>query len=1232
MKSLCKTHKRKSENANSEAEISPGWNLTALTPEFIKSEHAQYATAIAKNLENNEVLNIALSGNYGVGKSSILRRVAEDHPGRVVELSLSTLSPIESSEIDESVPVQATTPTNRIQQEIVKQLLYRAEPKSARASRFRRIERFSWGREISLSLVAGLLTSVALLILGWASTIERTVQPLVELELWIYPVLVLLASALVLVIRGLLHGRIHIRQFSAGPAAVTLDEKSVSYFDQYLDEIVYFFETSKYDIVIFEDIDRFNDSHIFETLRSLNTLLNASPQIKKPIRFIYAIKDSIFDREGLKREGRKDDVAFDGIDDPAQAETIRANRTKFFDLVIPVVPFITHRSARNLTSQILKNIEHEVSNDLIDLAGRFVPDMRLLKNVRNEFVVFRDRIFSGDGKQLNLSETHLFAMMLYKSTHLSDFEVVRLGKSKLDQMYETSRTMVTTNIRRVESELRDAKDAASRRSKAAERAVRLGKRLVFCIELIVRASSFRKEEGQYLCDGKVAQDSVFQTVEFWEKFSSQGSNSTVGWHNPYYNRQNFQLTRNDVAALVGESLDAITWRKADEDGYAEHVGQLEEKLKFLRSADMNDLMKRSEFRVTFEDKTCSLAEVAENLFTKGLAYSLIRGGYIDRNFTLYTSTFHGDRVSPAAMNFIIHHVERGLMDEQFMLTAQDVEAVIREQGTQSLGESAMFNISILNHLLGSENPAADVMVTALARLDADSKRFLQGYFNSGSFGQLLVKKLMVRSTGILGYLVSGVELADEARRAFISAALLNLSPKVKQALDGQTKFYLATNYPKLAAIGDEQLTPNQSERVAALFMESGVLLSDLAATSKSVRPAFVKRGLYEMSLDNLRAAAAGGNSGLALDELRASHSEDVYAKALSELSSYLDAVEGQTFTNVSQEGFIPVVKDVLKAAPELLDRFVSGVSDESHIEHLEDVPQDTWSIFASHNCFSSTYPNVSAYVEAIGRIDEHLAVVLSDTKCISHHDDVSEEEKRSLAVELIGARTHLDPILRATLAESLKLEEWIPISDLPVEDGVLYVELISRQIISSDQATYAHLLALDWKTREPVIAVMPEFHEWVTPEIVGSDLGNVLASAVVSEQAKRAILDRAGEYTSAGGPAGLIEVARLALAYELQMGFDVVEQMAAARVPVPDVIALLRPHLDSASDEQLFGVLRTLGAPYLELTTVGRDKPKVPNTPDALALLESLRNRGIVASFDGSHNPIKVSKRHKEQA
>ena len=65
------------------------------------------------------------------------------------------------------------------------------------------------------------------------------------------------------------------------PATVSLKAESGSYFDKYLDEIVYYFEVSRRDIVVFEDLDRFDNVQIFETLRALNTLLNGSAQIRK---------------------------------------------------------------------------------------------------------------------------------------------------------------------------------------------------------------------------------------------------------------------------------------------------------------------------------------------------------------------------------------------------------------------------------------------------------------------------------------------------------------------------------------------------------------------------------------------------------------------------------------------------------------------------------------------------------------------------------------------------------------------------------------------------------------------------------------------------------------------------------------------------------------------------------------------------------------------------------------
>ena len=306
------------------------WNLSPLTPSYQPEAHSCYVEALEAALQDDQVLNIALSGNYGVGKSSILRELTTRLDGRVVELSLSTLAPIEESNLDDSVPKQATTLTNQIQQEIVKQLLYREVPGKMPGSRFERIELFKWKRELCVAGLAGFVTSVVFLLTGWSAQLAATFSPLVDIGFWVHPIILIAAAGTVIGFRWLTYGRIQIKQLTAGSATVTLDDKSVSYFDQYLDEIVHFFEVStRHDVVIFEDIDRFNNSHIFETLHSLNTLLNGAPQIKKKIRFIYAIKDSIFDKTVLEKQGRQLDPIIAEATDPAVAESIRANRTKF---------------------------------------------------------------------------------------------------------------------------------------------------------------------------------------------------------------------------------------------------------------------------------------------------------------------------------------------------------------------------------------------------------------------------------------------------------------------------------------------------------------------------------------------------------------------------------------------------------------------------------------------------------------------------------------------------------------------------------------------------------------------------------------------------------------------------------------------------------------------------------------------------------------------------------------
>lgn len=73
------------------------------------------------------------------------------------------------------------------------------------------------------------------------------------------------------------------------------EESDDSYFDKYLNEVLYLFENAEADVIVFEDMDRFNANRIFGRLREVNILVNIQHQKeKKPLRFFYLLRDDIF--------------------------------------------------------------------------------------------------------------------------------------------------------------------------------------------------------------------------------------------------------------------------------------------------------------------------------------------------------------------------------------------------------------------------------------------------------------------------------------------------------------------------------------------------------------------------------------------------------------------------------------------------------------------------------------------------------------------------------------------------------------------------------------------------------------------------------------------------------------------------------------------------------------------------------------------------------------------------
>ncbi|EIQ7094675.1 hypothetical protein LVP22_002617, partial [Enterococcus faecalis] len=177
------------------------------------------------------------------------------------------------------------------------------------------------------------------------------------------------------------------------------DKNNFSYFNKYIDEILYYFETNKFDVVVIEDVDRFKSIRVFEHLKELNLLLNNSKQISREITFIYAVKEDIFSNSKEDIEEHESEI-----------------RTKFFELIIPIIPVVDTFNSREYLIPMMKEksvggLDANFEKFLKDIS-LYISDLRLLTNIVNEFFTYLDIHGNLSG---SMNKESLFAIIALKN-------------------------------------------------------------------------------------------------------------------------------------------------------------------------------------------------------------------------------------------------------------------------------------------------------------------------------------------------------------------------------------------------------------------------------------------------------------------------------------------------------------------------------------------------------------------------------------------------------------------------------------------------------------------------------------------------------------------------------------------------------------------------------------------------------------------------------------------------
>ncbi|WP_159625331.1 YobI family P-loop NTPase [Actinomyces sp. zg296] len=1237
--------------------------LRSLCPQYDETRHKAYVDRIVQALDDPNIHNIALSGAYGTGKSSILQGLKKYKPSAIF-ISLSTLG---TNLVDNSSNGQLSNhaspaeQANRIQKEIVKQLLYRADPQKLPASRFKRIHGVRCISLIARSVSVAAAMALVSLIVGLPDKL-----PLVSEQPW-YDLVIklslvsLLLTILLLALGRHLQGTISLDKVAVGPTTVSLSANAETYFDRYLDEIIYFFEITKLRLVVFEDIDRFENPQIFDQLRELNTLLNNAGQLKRkgqtcPVVFVYAVKDSIFDTWQYSNTTSATDGA---RRDLATVEVERANRTKFFDLIIPVVSFVTHQSARDLLKQELRDVHPSVSPELINLAAKHVPDLRLLRSACNEYQIYADLLLRGNG--LELEHDKLFAMMLYKVVHMRDFEQIRLGASALDEVYKKSVSVIQRKIAQLNEKYDDFEKEVNAENEAKAR----GEKFTELIKRIVATQNNREKSFYVEVDGNKYAKSQTVTTEFWDKIAHLADDDELIISPDNYESTftTIYLTKLHLAEFIGRNLVYHPPRTASAERLKWELKNISSEREKFRRATMSNLI---EWDTVVPDmasngEKCSFSKYIRHCLGSRLATDLIRYGYIDRNFVLYTSIYQDISLSASAMSFKIQHIDAGRMNAIYRLDDHDLKDLLPSLDHDELMQPGAYNIFILDYLLRKPNEMREysaAMVDALVRDGHDERQLLQEYFSSEEVTRReqedkLVALLAPKLPSLFTRIIELEGVPDHRQRHLMDVALRSMADSIDYDTAGLEDFIKAS-YDELESLKFGSGVQLNAGMVALLFQKAEVKIARLGALREDLCEKLIDNQSYEINRDNLETIVRSDD--ISLDRLKKDRQTcyeyvtahlDKYLAALTEDSTVpasaltgnelVGEVVADLANNKSHASSASVDEPVGSTAAEqtfsVLDRVLDKTDKSVMIILGEPVPVKCWPTLAQQGRFAVDTNNTLAYIEACG-FDEALAQLMVEQGGIESSGKLEYSDYLAIAKPILEADERLIGLdQRIDLVKSLGNAEYIDPDDIEPIAGDMIGRLICSGIIEDDERSYQLARQLDnWPSRESAIASSKKFIDFMSPDIVKDDAAQIVNSKRIGEAVKRKILENPHLYCSRLSSEDLMTIRERAVSCsELRLGEDALMFFAEHYRGATDVIILLVCAIDNLEGTSIRNIVRALGDVYADLLVPGRKEVRVPAVRSLEKILDKLKTVGAVSTYKSMEGgrEFKVHRRQK---
>ena len=807
-----------------------------------------YEEAIDYVFDNPDIKNVAITGAYSAGKSSVLASYKKKHEKlRFLHISLAHFQ--SSDKENETKENKKGANEFALEGKILNQLIHQIPSEKIPQTNFKVKKTISF-KSVLIRTIVVVLLSVSIIYFTcfnmWKDYVnslsDNWFKSLLSFSTNQYALIVVgiiitcLFSLMVYELINIQKNRNIFRKINLqGNEIEIFEESDDSYFDKYLNEVLYLFENADTNVIVFEDMDRFNTIKIFERLREINTLANIQlkNENKKILRFFYLLRDDLF---------------------------ISKDRTKFFDYIVPVVPVVDSSNSYDQFISHLKNggLFEKFNESFLQGLSLYIDDMRILKNIYNEFVIYYNKL-----NTIDLNCNKMLAIIAYKNLFPSDFADLQLNKGFVYTLFNSKNDFI-------ENEIKSLQNSISQRQNYID-----------------------KLKSEH-----------FDTIEELNVVFAHKYLNNYNWEHKQSDELNDFVTNYLNKDRIKEYLSRKQGIDYKKDGkifeLQQEIYNMEQELNKIHNKQLFQIISRENFDSIFKITTKNeIGEITNFNEIKSSEYFdllkfLIRNGYIDETYADYMSYFYENSLSRIDKIFLRSITDKKAKEYTYQL--KNPQLVVSRLRLVDFDQEEILNFDLLTYLLHSSSNLEYIERFIDQLKNTKNFKFIGAYFDIAPELPSYIRYLNMRWPELFLTALRENCLSEQQIRRYSICSIYYSDDEIIESVNknnclceyiSNSRDYLTIDNPDI-------------DRLIHCFTLLGVCFSgfDYDELDKNLFRAVYEKSLYEINDENLQL--------IQREVLEEKNDEDILHKNYTLLCSHPDSAITQ-YINQNINAYFDVI-------------------------------------------------------------------------------------------------------------------------------------------------------------------------------------------------------------------------------------------------------------------------------------------------------------------------------------